>query len=56
MLIVVAIAVLAAIGLALLVTRSVTRPVAALGTRLRSLNDHCLQGLGDGLDASPRVT
>ncbi|HET8952909.1 MAG TPA: methyl-accepting chemotaxis protein, partial [Solirubrobacteraceae bacterium] len=50
-LIVVAIAVLAAIGLALLVTRSVTRPVAALGTRLRSLNDHCLQGLGDGLHA-----
>ena len=50
-LIVLAIAVLAAIGLALLVTRSVTRPVAALGTRLRSLNDHCLQGLGDGLHA-----
>ena len=50
-LIVVAIAVLAAIGLALLVTRSVTRPVAALGARLRSLNDHCLQGLGDGLVA-----
>jgi len=50
-LIVLAIAVLAAIGLALLVTRSVTRPVAELGTRLRSLNDHCLQGLGEGLVA-----
>jgi methyl-accepting chemotaxis protein len=50
-LIVLAIAVLAAIGLALLVTRSVTRPVAELGRRLRSLNDHCLQGLGEGLVA-----
>ena len=50
-LIVVVIAVLAAIGLALLVTRSVTRPVAALSSRFRSLNDHCLQGLGDGLNA-----
>ena len=44
-------AVAAAIGLALVVTRSVVRPVAELGDRLRSLNDHCLQGLGDGLNA-----
>jgi len=50
-LIVLVIALLAAIGLAWLVTRSITRPVAELGTRLRSLNDHCLQGLGDGLHA-----
>jgi hypothetical protein len=27
------------------------RDVAALGTRLRGLNDHCLQGLGEGLNA-----
>ena len=44
-------ALLAAIGMAIVVTRSITRPVAELGTRLRSLNDHCLQGLADGLDA-----
>lgn len=44
-------AVAAAIGLALVVTRSVVRPVAELSDRLRSLNDHCLQALGDGLNA-----
>jgi methyl-accepting chemotaxis protein len=41
----------AAAALATLITRSVTRPVAALGQRLRSLNDHCLAGLATGLDA-----
>src|SRR4029079_12244029 len=50
-LLVLAIALLAAIGLAILVTRSVTRPVAALGKRLRSLDENCLQGLGEGLSA-----
>jgi methyl-accepting chemotaxis protein len=33
------------------ITRSITRPVAALGTRLRSMNDHCLAGLTNGLEA-----
>jgi methyl-accepting chemotaxis protein len=45
------IALLVAIALAVFVTRSVTRPVAALGSRLRSLNDHCLAGLTDALEA-----
>ncbi|HEX5621752.1 MAG TPA: methyl-accepting chemotaxis protein [Solirubrobacteraceae bacterium] len=50
-LVVVGIALLVAIALALFVTRSVTRPVAALGTRLRSLNDEDLETLSNGLDA-----
>jgi hypothetical protein len=33
---------LVALVLAVLVTRSVTRPVRALGLRLRSINEHCL--------------
>jgi methyl-accepting chemotaxis protein len=44
-------ALIAAAGLAAWVTRSVTRPVAALGSRLRSMNDHCLAGLTAGLEA-----
>jgi methyl-accepting chemotaxis protein len=40
-----------AVAVAVWVTRSVTRPVAALGTRLRSLNERCLQGLSTGLGA-----
>jgi methyl-accepting chemotaxis protein len=48
-LIVVAIALLIAVALAVFVTRSVTRPVAALGSRLRSLNEYCLAGLETGL-------
>jgi methyl-accepting chemotaxis protein len=40
-----------AIGLAVFITRSVTRPVHALRGRLDSLNDHCLTGLGAGLEA-----
>jgi methyl-accepting chemotaxis protein len=36
---------------ATLVTRSVTRPVAALGGRLRSLNDQDLEALSGGLEA-----
>ncbi len=44
-------ALLAALGLAFVVVRSVTRPVAALGSRLRSLNDHCLAGLTSALEA-----
>jgi methyl-accepting chemotaxis protein len=44
-------ALVAAAALAFWVTRSVTRPVAALGSRLRSMNDHCLAGLTSGLEA-----
>ncbi len=44
-------ALLAAAALAIFITRSVTAPVAALGTRLRSLNEHCLAGLMAGLEA-----
>jgi methyl-accepting chemotaxis protein len=47
-----ALALLAAAALALWITRSVTRPVAALGARLRSLDEHCLAGLRDGLVAA----
>ena len=42
---------LAALALAVWVTRSVTRPVRALSTRLQSLNDHCLEQLAGGLEA-----
>jgi methyl-accepting chemotaxis protein len=41
----------AAVALALIVTRSVTKPVAALGGRLRSLNDEDLEALTGGLEA-----
>jgi methyl-accepting chemotaxis protein len=40
----------AAAAAATWVTRSVTRPVAALGDRLRSLNEYCLAGLTAGLE------
>src|SRR4051812_4421101 len=42
---------LLAAALAVFVTRSVTRPVAALGVRLRSLDENCLAGLTGGLEA-----
>ena len=41
----------AAAAFAIVVTRSVVRPVAALGERLRSLNEHCLAGLEKALGA-----
>jgi methyl-accepting chemotaxis protein len=44
-------AIVAAIGLAIWVTRSVVKPVRALGTRLTSLDQHCLTGLAAGIDA-----
>jgi methyl-accepting chemotaxis protein len=44
-------AVLIALVLAFVVVRSVTRPVAALGRRLRSLNENCLENLQSGLRA-----
>jgi methyl-accepting chemotaxis protein len=43
---------LLALGIAFWVTRSVTRPVAALGDRLRSLNDNCLADLTRALEAA----
>ena len=45
------IALLLAATAAVFVTRSVTRPVARLGGRLRSLNDEDLEALTGGLDA-----
>jgi methyl-accepting chemotaxis protein len=45
------VALLAALALAFLVVRSVTRPVAALGRRLRSLNEHCVADLTTALEA-----
>jgi methyl-accepting chemotaxis protein len=50
-LVVAILALIVAIALAVFVTRSVTRPVAALGTRLRSLNDNCLANLTAALEA-----
>jgi len=50
-LIVVIAALLAAVALGIIVTRSVTRPVALLVERLRSLNDRCLTSLRGGLGA-----
>ena len=44
----------AAAAAATWVTRSVTRPVAALGDRLRSLNEYCLAGLTNGLESVAR--
>jgi methyl-accepting chemotaxis protein len=51
LLIAAAIPLLLALGMAFWVTRSVTRPVAALGNRLRSLNDNCLADLTSALEA-----
>jgi methyl-accepting chemotaxis protein len=51
MLIVTVLAALVAIGLAVLTIRSITKPVAGIVERLRSLNDHCLRMLNDGMAA-----
>jgi methyl-accepting chemotaxis protein len=45
-------ALLLALGAALWVTRSIVRPVGMLGERLASLDDNCLSGLADGLEAA----
>jgi methyl-accepting chemotaxis protein len=50
-LIVALIALAMAAALALWITRTITRPVAAVGDRLRSLNEHDVQGLTEGLEA-----
>ncbi|HWT93622.1 MAG TPA: methyl-accepting chemotaxis protein [Solirubrobacteraceae bacterium] len=49
--IVTALAVLASIGLALLITRSVTRPLHQIRERLGLLRDNCVSDLSGGLDA-----
>jgi methyl-accepting chemotaxis protein len=43
-------ALLVAIGLAVWITRSVTRPVALIGERMCSLDEHCLQDLTRALN------
>jgi methyl-accepting chemotaxis protein len=50
MIIIAIIAILAAIALALWVTRSVTRPVGQLSDRLTSLDEHCLNELSIAMD------
>ena len=50
-LIVALISALIALALAVLVTRSVVRPVRSLSVRLRSLNDNCLSDLAKGLES-----
>jgi methyl-accepting chemotaxis protein len=45
-------AIVAAIGVALWIVRSVTRPVKQLSDRMTSLDEHCLTGLASGLDAA----
>jgi methyl-accepting chemotaxis protein len=51
LIVVLAVALLFAAALAVLVTRSVTGPVGALGSRLRSLDDHDLAALTAALEA-----
>jgi methyl-accepting chemotaxis protein len=51
LLIVLAVGLLVSGALAVVVTRSVTRPVAALGRRLRSLDEHDLAALTSGLES-----
>jgi methyl-accepting chemotaxis protein len=46
-----AVALIAALLLGWLIVRSITRPVARLSERLRSLDEHCLPALADGLQA-----
>ncbi len=52
LLIVVVISLLLAIASAILITRSVVGPVRALRSRLRSLDEHCLEELTNGLEAT----
>jgi methyl-accepting chemotaxis protein len=44
-------AISAAVGIALWIVRSVTRPVKELSDRMTSLDEHCLTGLAAGLNA-----
>jgi methyl-accepting chemotaxis protein len=46
------VALLVAVGAAVWVVRSITRPVALLAERLQSLDEHCLAGLTGALEAS----
>ena len=43
---------LVAIAFAVVITRSVVRPVRELMARLRSLDEHCLSELTSGLEAA----
>jgi methyl-accepting chemotaxis protein len=52
--IVIAIALVLSAAMAFVITRSITRPVAVLVARLRSVTDKCLSGLGRGLEATAR--
>ena len=52
--IVIAIALLLSAGMAVVITRSITRPVAVLVARLRGVTGTCLSQLGIGLDATAR--
>jgi nitrogen fixation/metabolism regulation signal transduction histidine kinase len=52
LLIVVGLSLLLATAFAVLITRSVVRPVHALMSRLRSLDEHCLTDLTGGLEAA----
>jgi methyl-accepting chemotaxis protein len=51
-LIVIALALALSATMAFVITRSITRPVAVLVERLRSVTDRCLSGLGRALDAT----
>jgi methyl-accepting chemotaxis protein len=50
--IVIALALALSAAMAFVITRSITRPVAVLVERLRSVTDKCLSGLGRGLEAT----
>jgi methyl-accepting chemotaxis protein len=52
--IVIAAALALSAAMAFVITRSITRPVAVLVERLRSVTDKCLSGLGRGLEATAR--
>jgi methyl-accepting chemotaxis protein len=53
-LIVIALALVLSAVMAFLITRSITRPVAVLVERLRSVTGICLRNLGSGLEATAR--
>jgi methyl-accepting chemotaxis protein len=54
LLVVVVLSALIAIAFAVVITRGVVGPVRGLMTRLRSLDEHCLSDLSDGLEAAAR--
>ncbi|HEX6027288.1 MAG TPA: methyl-accepting chemotaxis protein [Solirubrobacter sp.] len=52
LLIVMLVSLVVAVAFAVVITRGVVRPVHGLMRRLRSLDEHCLQNLTDGLEAA----